>query len=858
MNKTLGEASLQRITSDAARRMQEAIAAAQGNEVFFAGSLDGLGKVAEVRVCARGNESAVTALFDGLRVREVVLHNHPGGDLRPSQADLELAAVYSQNGHGVYIVDNDVTRVYVVVEPFTPREVSRLDPKALWAVLADGGPMSQRLPHYEERRQQQSMMAVVANAFNNDGIAVIEAPTGVGKTLAYLLPAIEWAIRNKERVVISTRTINLQEQIIDKDVPLLQRALDKKFTACLVKGRGNYLCLRKLNRAHEEATLFDETEHQEQLMAIQEWSEVTEDGSLSDLPFVPARDLWDKVCSEADSCSMGRCPDQKKCFVGRARRELARADIIVSNHHILFSDVAIKQETGSFSAMAVLPAYTRVIFDEAHSIEDSATEYFGASATKLGAMATFSRLYRVERGIEKGLISVIRQKLIKSCPKLSLDAYNPFDRLINEALIPQLQMARGNIIEAFDGLRSLTAMLCRQIGRDIKWRLTPEALQAKELREFHNTVLYPTVEEGQEVVKQCLKLAEMLRKVPVQEDQAEYNPFVDELPQLTALANRLDRMLAALLESTSDSLRENTVRWIEIDAQRDQFVRVARVPLEVGKPLAEWVYENLKTVAMTSATLSVRKQFDYLFQRLGLNHCEPQRVETCILDTPYNFQEQAMLCVPDDIPEPNAPQFLEASTEYIRNILETTRGHAFILFTSFHALDFAYKRLEQELRMKGITPLRQGSMNRTVLLEKFRDDLSSVLFATDSFWEGVDVAGESLQCVILPKLPFRVPSDPILEARSEAIEAAGGNPFMAYSVPQAVIKFRQGFGRLVRRRSDRGAVIVLDKRIYSKYYGRIFLESLPPLRLVRGDKSNLLQQLDSFFEIHRKDARPEG
>ncbi len=848
VKKQSGEPSLQRILPEVADKMQKAIADADGNEVFFAGTLDSSGRVSEVRVCARGNEGAVTALFDSLQLREVVLHNHPGGNLTPSQADLELAAVYSANGHGVYIVDNDVTQVYVVVEPFLPRESQWLNVDMLWKVLANNGPMARQLPHYEEREQQHKMMEVVSNAFNRDGIAVIEAPTGVGKTLAYLLPAIEWAVNNRERVVISTRTINLQEQIITKDIPLLQQCLEHKFSACLVKGRSNYLCLRKLRRAQEEATLFDEEDHRTQLAFIQEWSNKTEDGSLSDLPLVPARDLWEKVCSEADSCSMGRCPDQKKCFVGRARREVARADIIVANHHILFSDVAIKQETGNFSALAVLPAYSRVIFDEAHSIEDSATEYFGVSATKLGAMATFGRLYRIERGIERGLLALIVHKLVKSCPKLSRDDYEPYERHIRDVLIPHLQMTRENILHAFDGLRSLAAMMCRQIGRDIKWRLTQDVLQYPELRDFHDTVIVPLAEEGSLAVKHCLHLAEMLKKIPVQEADAVYNPFVDEMPQLTALAGRLDRLTRALTESTSDTLKDNTVRWVEIDAQKEQFIRVARCPLEVGKPLSEWVYNNLKTVVMTSATLSVRQEFAYLFQRLGLDLCNQERIETAILDTPYDFRKQALLCLPKDIVEPSAPDFLNQSTDFILHILKITRGHAFVLFTSFHALDYTFKRLESELRRIGITPLRQGAMNRNLLLEKFREDISSVLFATDSFWEGVDVAGESLQCVILPKLPFRVPSEPILEARAEAIETAGGNAFMSYSVPQAVIKFRQGFGRLIRRRSDKGVVVVLDNRITSKYYGKIFLESLPPLKKASGTKAFVLNDLKSFFE----------
>lgn len=842
----LGENILKRAAPGAVLHMQEAIAEAGGREVFFAGSLDAAGRVAQVRVCARGNDSAVPALFEVLDVREVVIHNHPTGELSPSEADLELASMFSAHGHGMYIIDNEAQRVYVVIEPFLPKQAEWLGTEELHKALGPKSRMAKALPQFEVRPQQLEMMDAVADAFNRDGIAVVEAPTGVGKTLAYLLPAALWAVRNKERIVISTRTINLQEQIVLKDIPLLQRCLKEPFTACLVKGRGNYVCLRKLERAAAEASLFDEEKTQEQVKALAEWVQKTEDGSLSDLPFVPERELWERVCSEADTCAMGACPNQKACFVTKARRAVARADLVVANHHMLFSDVSIKKETGDFTALAVLPSYRRVIFDEAHSIEESATEYFGVSATRTGALAALARFYRLDRGRERGLIPFIKVRLTKDCTRLSIQDYEALLKLMDEELLPAVAVCREALQTAFAILRSFTAERCGKIGRDIKWRLTEEILRDEKLREVHQVYMLPAVEDVRLLIRHCEKLLRGLKGIPSDADDTE-SPLQTEILQLNAYARRLENVANVLAECTSDALQENTVRWIEIDAKYEQSVRVARCPLHVGKPLADWVYENLKTVVMTSATLAVQQQFGYLSDRLGLNYADPGRIRHLILDSPFDFQEQALLGIPNDLPNPDDKSFLEQSVAFIGEVLQITGGHAFLLFTSFYTLDYAYKRLEGELRSRGSTPLRQGEATRTQLLDRFRSDTRSVLFATDSFWEGVDVAGEALQCVILPKLPFRVPTEPILEARAEAIESSGGNAFMAYYVPQAVIKFRQGFGRLIRRRTDRGVILVLDRRIATRYYGKAFLQSLPEIRMVKGPKAEVLADLTEFF-----------
>jgi len=760
--------------------------------------------------------------------------------------------MYGAHGHGMFIIDNEASRAYVVVEPFLPKQASLLNIRELEAAFRPDGPMARNLASFEVRPQQAQMMEAIAQAFNTDTFAVVEAPTGVGKTVAYLIPAVLWAIRNKERIVVSTRTINLQEQIMAKDLPLLKRSLELSFEACLVKGRGNYLCLRKLERAFAEVDLFQDEDMRNRLTAIGDWAGHTEDGSLSDLPFVPGRELWDKVNSEADTCSMGRCPNQQKCFVGKSRRAMARADILVTNHHMLFSDMAVKREANDFTSMAVLPVFRRVILDEAHSIEDSATEYLGVSATRSAAQHLFNRFLRNEGGRERGFLTMLKNRITKECPQLSPDEYEQLLATIEDNVMPSLSAARAGTDAAFAALRELAGEKSGQVGRDIKWRLTQEVLDSPEIRNVHRDFMMPATENLRLLMRGCEELYRLLRQVPPAPGAAEAAVAADAV-EIRAYTDRIKSLGGVLSECTSQELAENTVRWVEIDARNPQIVRLVRCPLEVGEPLAESIYGQLQTVIMTSATLTVQQRFDYLFKRLGLDRVPAGRVHSLILDSPFDYPTQAMLSIPSDGIDPSDRAFSDFSVESIRRILAISKGHAFVLFTSFSALMFAFRQLESELRAAGITPLCQGKATRTQLLDEFRRDTTSVLFATDSFWEGVDVPGNALECVILPKLPFRVPTEPIHEARAEAIQASGGNPFMEYSVPLAVIKFRQGFGRLIRRRTDWGAVVILDKRLVTKYYGKVFLESLPRVPVVRKPREDMFQELGEFFNKRRKE-----
>lgn len=855
MSSAPGQSADSRFSPDAIVALRGAINEAGGREVFCAGTLNLDGIVTAIRVCARGHESAVPAIFEGIQARDVVIHNHPSGDIGPSEPDLELAVVYSNNGHGVYIVDNPVENVYVVVEPFLDSSKTRLDADVLAEVMGETSPLRTALPNFELRPQQIEMMDTVAQAFNENAIAVIEAPTGVGKTLAYLIPAVQWALQNKERVVVSTRTINLQEQIIEKDIPLLKNAITEPFNAVLVKGRSNYVCKTRLNRALSEASLFDDKDDQQMLKDIAAWVEKTEDGSTADLPFVPPRGVWERVCSESDTCTGAQCQMSGDCFLTKARREVAKADLLVVNHHMLFSDLAIKKEMGTFTSLAVLPAFERLIIDEAHHIEDSATEYFGIEVTQLGALNLFGRFVRRERGQERGLLPYIKVKLLqilKIGPSFTKEDQESILDLVDLTILPEIVNLREGTVMAFQAIRDLTAEKCKQVGRDIKWRLLPEIIKSPELRDIHNTLVMPVAEEAHQLVAHCNRLLSKLKRLPYPDDGTE-PPLMIEISQLTANRDRLLRFANGLSASTSDTHDPSVVAWIEIDSERTQIVRIIRCPLHVGDALAEWVYPNLKSVAMTSATLSVAGTFDFLLERIGLEKVTDRPVLTRMLDSPFDFESQAALYVPEDLPPPDAPSFLNASIETIGELLQVTKGHAFVLFTSFYALNVAVSKLEDELRRSGITVLKQGQTTRSVLLDRFRNDSSSVLFATDSFWEGVDVVGESLQCVILHKLPFRVPTEPVFQARAERIDEEGGSAFHDYTLPLAIIKFRQGIGRLIRSKTDRGVIVVLDTRVNQKSYGKMFLRSLPSMPTIRAKRDEVKNHIKGFLSEAQKD-----
>ncbi|MBM3803094.1 MAG: DEAD/DEAH box helicase [Acidimicrobiia bacterium] len=843
------------ISAPAAAFLRDTIRDARGNEVFFLAKLDEHGVVVEVTPLARGNESAVPALLQVTSPGDVVIHNHPSGHLTPSPADVSLASEYGNQGVGFYIINNAADRLYVVVEAFKRQQRQLLDPNQLALEVSPKGRIAQRLQGFESRREQQRMLHAVATAFNESKIALIEAGTGTGKSLAYLLPAIHWAVQNKQRVVISTNTINLQEQLMHKDLPLLQQALDLKFKPVLVKGRQNYVCLSKVEALEKEGDYLIETDERTELKVILEWSHRTAEGSRSDLNILPRFSVWEKVACESDNCTRIRCDHYNKCFFYNARREAASADLLIVNHHLLFSDVAVRGDTGRYNEAAILPPYANVILDEAHNVEDVATDYFGTQIAKLGLLRLLARFYSLrerEKVKEKGLLPHLLARLQSLEKKIEPGTYSKIYGHVQNRMITQRENLVHTAAQTFD---DLAAWLCStaETGAEQKVRFTPKVRERPEWKGMVLPAVQNLIREMGEFHQQLLLLEGWLESL----DEAAADSLLSLTVELNALIDRLESAAATLGEIFGDA-DGSRVRWIEMTPSRmGQRITLKQAPVNVAELMRERLFDKLQTVVLTSATLTTESRFDYVKGRLGLDQVKATRLLECVLTSSFDYSRQVILGIPQDIPSPNDGNFAAELGRLVLESIRISEGRALVLFTSYALLRRIHQELAATLESAGIRALVQGEGPRHRLTGAFKQDKTSVLFATDSFWEGVDVVGEALENVILTKLPFSVPKEPVVEARVEAIEQAGGNPFLEYSVPQAVIKFKQGFGRLIRSRTDRGSIMIFDRRVVDKTYGKVFLRSLPTCRLVQGKSRHVFNEVKQFFES-TQGQRPEG
>jgi ATP-dependent DNA helicase DinG len=622
-------------------------------------------------------------------------------------------------------------------------------------ILGPGGVLERYMPGgYEHRPSQLEMAELVEAAFREKRHVIVEAGTGTGKTLAYLMPAI----RSGRRVVISTATKSLQEQLFQKDIPFLQKYFAPELKVAVMKGRGNFLCREKVHRMADQPMLkgLDELDWFQQ---IRDWEKVTETGDRAELNFLPDdSDLWQRLDARRETCSGTKCPQFNSCFLTAMHQRAAAADLIIVNHHLFFADLALKQDDFG----SVLPEYAAVVFDEAHEIEDVASEYFGRQISnyrfeELGRDAELAvRITRTGGAPLLRRVARMREharSFFEAFP--ARDGRFPFDQTQRGGFLEQNREAYDNMVGALKSLEAEIATL-------------------------------PSKPE--------------------------------ELLNIARRAMELRGELAFLFESSEG----NFVYWFE---RRAKGVFVAATPIDVSALLRERLFEAFDTIVLTSATLAVAGRFDYLKQRLGVSAAGER-----VLASEFDFSTQALLYIPQALPDVRDAAFPERAAAEIVRLLEISRGRAFCLFTSYSQMNDLYERV----RPRVLFPLLlQGSAPRTALLEKFRNTEGAVLFATSSFWQGVDVPGEQLSCVIVDRLPFAVPSDPLVAARVRALQEDGRNPFAEYQVPEAVLALKQGFGRLIRSRRDRGVLAILDNRIQRMQYGKIFLESLPAYATTR-------------------------
>lgn len=863
------------------------IAENDGREVFVIGSCGESGLIEELEPMAFGNWESVPAPAQNARAGQVMIHNHPSGVLEPSSADISVASLYGKAGIGFYIIDNQVERVRVVVKPFRETRAVSVDVQALLDHFGPAGELARTMPGYEYRPQQLEMMERVAEAFNDDRIAVVEAGTGTGKSFAYLAPALAWALENRRRVTVSTNTINLQEQLLNKDLPELRRRLGWNFKAVLVKGRSNYVSLRRLALAAADTQLFpDERSHQ--LQQLQAWARKTRDGSRSDLPFEVGEEAWEAAMSDKDDCLRARCPHFNDCFFYKSRREAAAADVVVANHHLVMADIALRREaagTGDF--VAILPPYDRVVFDEAHHLEEVATAYFSTESSLPAIRRPLQQLAstRDNRGIvhrlHRALFSSEEAGLYPMTPRVL--------RILEEDVLARRRETDAALEEHFEELFHITLRHFRleELGRRERRELRiTEAVTASPFWREAESLIEAIAAQLASVETPLRRVLDILASYP---DEIA-RELVDHATALQAAATKLAEHRTAL-HFFLTSGDEDYCRWLEVGYVRDRpIVRPCTAPLDVAPNLRSALFSRKKTVVLTSATLTVDGRFDYIARQLGLKDFSPARRTAALgrgeadeetrppedtgdveendgagapetdgelpvaertsylrLGTPFDYRKSCMLGVTLDTEVPTSPAFDSAIVPVIEKALAITGGRAFVLFTSYRALEKVYTALRPVLTRAGMNPIRQGEMPRSRLVDAFRSTPRSVLFATSSFWEGVDVPGRALECLILTRLPFSVPTTPILEARTERIDRRGGNSFTELTVPMAVIRFKQGFGRLIRTKNDRGIVLVLDHRVVTKSYGKTFLRSLPAVEVVQDNTDQVISELERFY-----------
>jgi ATP-dependent DNA helicase DinG len=808
------------------------ISAAGGREVCFVAQVDQDGVVTAARVAARGTADMVLALPGGASRGEVLLHNHPSGVLEPSGADLNVAARLHDAGIGFGILNNEATEVYIVVEVPRDRPVVPIDPFNVIDALGEHGPIAAQLSRYEDRRCQRDMAAHIADGYNDGGVQLLEAGTGVGKSFAYLVPALAWARGNGERTVVSTNTINLQEQLVGKDLPLLRKALstgDYSPTFALLKGWRNYLCLARMHQAVSAQRTLLEQEKLDELLTIAEWAGHTADGTLSDLPVMPSGEVWDEVSAEPDLCTRLKCPHFDRCFLFRARRRAAEADVVVVNHHLLAADLAVRQAQDNWQDAAVLPPYRRLILDEAHHLEDVAANHLGIQVTSRAVRRLLGRFERNGRG----LAPTLSHELLSRSDLLSRGSLD----LLQQRLLPAIGDARRatealflRLYQRLEEVPSGQLRLDDSFASDTLWSEGLSFELDATLGAFR--VLRETVET----------IADRLSQAEESERRLQL------LQELRGVMRRLDTLSDGLNRTLRPAAGgPPTVRWMERTA-RGQQVGLSAVPLDLAPLLRELLFDRLETVVLTSATLAAAGEFDFLESRLGLQgESSPVTVRE-IFASPFDFPSQCVFGVPNDLPEPreDEPAHGAAVVQVVTDLAYASDGGMFVLFTSHAALRRAARELRAGLGDRWPI-LVQGESPRDVLLRRFRELENAILLGTDSFWEGVDVPGRALRALVLNKLPFKVPSEPITAARLERLAEEGQDGFMNYLLPHAALKLKQGFGRLIRSRQDTGVVILLDSRVVTRRYGPILLSGLPRAERVVGSWTQVLTKCEDFF-----------
>lgn len=810
----------EKISKEARKFMVTEIENSSGNEVFFRGIPDESGMIVEAKVLARGNKTSAPAIIKGMKKGEVIIHNHPSGFLYPSDADIGVSSAYANKKEGgSYIVNNNLTDIYVIVELFNEKE-KEID---ITPYFSKEGMLSQIFKGFEYRKEQLVMAQTIEKGVNSNTPVVVEAGTGTGKTLAYLIPTIEWAIKNEKKIIISTNTINLQEQLLSKDIPVVKKVIGKDFKYILVKGRGNYLCNRKyFNLKMRNSEQLDLSDSQKgDLKRVLKWAETTETGDKSELLFEVDRNVWELLYSESDMCAGNKCPYKNECFFLKSREEKQGADVLITNHHLYFADLAIRKEIGFDTDYSILPEYDLVVFDEAHNIEHVARDYFSYQASEYAFKRAMGKIYNKSKN--KGGLPIVADYLKKS-PMINNQA-------IISQTVEEIKEMHRELLEKGNQYFGHLKDIMNQ-GKAGVFTLRIKKAQMKEHPFFAGVSNYkdPFIKSYLKYVKETRKFIKKLEDV---KDDAGL------IGDLDRYLNKLDVFFEnfKFIDKFDD---EDFIYWIESKVKgKVSNVKLVATPLTIDKELQENLYAHLQNIVFTSATIAIEENFDYFKNSIGLDENTIDKV----IHSPFDYDNQMTVYVPMDMLNPSDRNFNDDVVEFLRAKIVATEGKTFILFTSYQALNYVYYSLRDTLEKNGLDIFVQGTLPRTHLLDMFKKSNNPVLFGTDSFWEGVDIKGEKLSNVIIIKLPFKVPTDPVTEAIIENITKQNKNSFMEYQIPEAVIKFKQGIGRLIRSKKDKGTITILDNRVITKRYGSYFMNSIPTKNIKVLTKSQILRDI---------------
>ncbi|OHD57127.1 MAG: hypothetical protein A2Y33_09385 [Spirochaetes bacterium GWF1_51_8] len=813
------------LSEDAIRTIVEYIDKNGGNEVSFSGSVDRSGKAVEVSPMSFGSEDAtVISMMEALS-GDVVIHNHPSGNTVPSVEDIELSSLLANRMVGFYIVNNECTEVNIVLQP---RSRVYLKDEEVLGLFGDHGVLSENIANFEPRGEQIDMVAHVVWAVNDSKILLCEAGTGTGKSLSYLIPAALWAVENKKRVMISTHTINLQQQIAEKDMQIVERVvmkyLNKPLYHAVLVGRGNYLCRKRLTDLlrdkDTQSSLFESENEGLLLHDIELWSRSGHNGTRGEYPEQVKEEIWEEIRSESMMCDRKRCRYYSACFYYKARLGAEKAQIVIANHSLVFSSIDIQ------SYRNVMPFYSGIVFDEAHHIEDTALRSLSRSFSFQSLFYHLRKLYFKKRrdSSESGLITLVARKGgIHAHPEL-VESY--------EQLLNLLKTVAGVSHELFDEFMKVLrkgSEFSSTIGIDDVYRGTKDFAYLRDKLQSLFGMLNKFVGELTSLMNRLF-------------DSATDNSYTDIV---RIVRSRIDTLIEMSDIFNTVFLSETTpeqVRWIEVTPKN---IRFSFSPLEVGDFLANSIFGKKDFTIFTSATLSVNKKFDYFRMSTGLNLASNKEMLELSLPSPFDYRKQAEIYILEDGGEHS--KVTGEKTGFVRDLCLASQGGVLALFTSYLRLTEMYGLLKNELMEHGLLPIRQGERARNLLLDTMKSRGYSVLFATSSFWEGIDIRGDNLRCVIIEKLPFDNPDDPIYRAKVALLDSKGVNSFISFSLPRAILRLKQGMGRLIRSKTDKGVIAIMDNRLKTKNYGSNFLNSLPPAKVLFGKRERLVKEAKRFF-----------